>query len=554
MRAGSATEAGRRVSQAPLNLTYDDLEVPQNLSHAERMGVYARSKLPLQRLVCASLITRDAVLAWDAVLVLADDVVWAVREAVAGKLDVYLLRRERAQDALKLCGKLARDENELVRAAAIGALGRAGDAIPNALAELTTLALATSRSLDAGVRLSSVPLCGATLGKLDIHAAVALLSALQHDVHFAIRKQATVALGKLAPCLVDAALANRAFASLPALAQNTAWPVRKAAADAFGPAAANAHVKASIVDALHSAAMHMAVQDHNRWVRLAAYASLGPLIAALRPGAKDDALLAAFADVDLEVEQMRYLFAYNLPGVLQASPDARWARLRAGFLRLVPDGAVSVRRSLASSMGVVAGMLSEANVEKDVAPSLVALLLSEDDDHAAIRVAAVGQAAAVMARLPLAKRAHVFSAVVQLRHRCLLPATPCRDVRLAIAEQLSRLAEVRPPLLVDETMALCQDDVYAVRAAACAALGTVLGDAGAMEQFQGINLLCTWAHDAKYLGRQVFGMACTSCLAHDACRAAAGAKLVPLLKSLAANDAVLAVKAAAQDALSNGVF
>jgi len=545
-------EDGRRVSQAPFNLTYDDLEASQNLSHAERMGTYAKSKLPLQRLVCASLIARDAVLAWDAVLVLADDVVWAVREALAGKLDVYLIRPERAQDALKLCGRLARDENELVRAAAIGALGRAGDAIPNALAELTTLALATSRSLDAGVRLSSIPLCGATLGKLDMHAAVALVAALQHDVHFAIRKQATVALGKLAPCLTDAALANRAFASLPALAQNTAWPVRKAAADAFGAAAANVNVKPSLVDALHSAALHMAVQDHNRWVRLAAYASLGPLIAALRPGAKDDALLAGFADADHEVEQMRYLFAYNLPGVLLANPDARWARLRAGFLKLVHDGAVSVRRSLASSMGVIAGMLSETNVDKDVLPSLVALILSEDDDHAAIRIAAVGQAAAVMARLPPTKRPSVFNALVQLRHRCLLPSTPCRDVRLAIAQQLSRLADVRPPLLVDETMALCQDDVYAVRAAACAALGKVLGNAGAMEQFQGINLLCTWAHDAKYLGRQIFGMASKSCLELDVCRAAAGPKLVPLLKTLAANDAVLAVKMAAQDALSGG--
>ena len=265
---------------------------------------------------------------------------------------------------------------------------------------------------------------------------------------------------------------------------------------------------------------------------------------------QDDVLFAAFCNVDMEVDACRQLLAYNLPGVLLGSPDTRWAKIKPIYDKLVLDYAANVRRTLACSIGAIASLLNPSIAEKDLFSPFLTLLNDEDDEYGTIRLGTVRQSYTFMKTLSSVKRSVAFESLIKLRKSCMSALTPARDIRMAIATQLELLAELKLPMLVDETLTLCQDDVHVVRLAACHALGKVLMAASAMEQFQGLNLLCTWAGDSNYCTRLNFANAALSCMQVANGKTTLGGKLVPLLKALK-TDRVISVKLAAERALND---
>jgi hypothetical protein len=536
------------------SLTYGDLETPDNLSQHERLALYARSRIPLQRLVFASLLGGDQRVDMSLVRGVAADEHWPVREQLARKLDALIAScpADKLGELYQLCSALLRDPSRNVRLAAVTALSRVvadKDKLKDPTAAFGAAVVAAARSPQADVRETSARLVGA-FGSRNLGFAVALLTSMQLDANFLVRKEAALALGGLAGWL-DESCAERVSVSLLAACRDVTWPVRKAAVSAL-PALAARHplVTAELVGKMHSETLGLVKDDAARWVRLAAYACLGPLIVAAGTSSQTAPLLDAFAGIDFDSEAFRYQMAYYLPGVLLGAPAQRWAKLRPLHAQLANDSSANVRRTLACSLADVAAALGPASTQSDLVPALLAFLNDDDDEHGAIRLAAVRSSSRLAADLPAKEaQAQVFAAVAQLCARCRSSLTLARDIRLAIAQELVAFAQLRVDGLAELALCLAQDDVYIVRAAACAAMGKALLAAPAPEQSEAVEQLCKWAAHPSFVFRCIFAWAAKSCIEADA--GVFSARLSPALRALQ-KDKVLAVRQAALAVAKNG--
>jgi len=117
------------------------------------------------------------------------------------------------------------------------------------------------------------------------------------------------------------------------------------------------------------------MSDDSRWVRTSACSSLGPFIATFSKIPSDNQLVSYFCKLAADSVQTEYgdydnhLFcAFNFPAVLLTIGAIRWPELSETYQKLANNQQKKVRKSIASSLHIIAGMVGEKISGEILAP------------------------------------------------------------------------------------------------------------------------------------------------------------------------------------------
>jgi len=463
-----------------------DLETPSS-EPKELMTVFSQSKVPLQRLICARSVSFDN----DSDLVatatrLSKDVEPTVREAIAtrlGQLD-YGADKIRPGKAVAILHTLARDARAEVRSAAAMSLAL----VPNANRVSSWLNLCHDQN--PRYRSSGAECLGYTgLAAANVpHPTVVqfvfpeLIAMAREDLNFAVRKAACKALGRLVQdCAAwpnASAIRKGAAEAVLNLAQDSAWPVRRAVADVVPL------VCPSTLDVpLGSALVSLSESDASNWVKLAAKRSLGLYLANSRSDAPE--VMTAYCNLAKSPEEeVRFACAYAFPAVVQASNstaegERRWnASLREVHSILCADVSPRIRCTLAHSLHMVAQSIGSTATARDL-HSVFASFIQDMDDEEEIRLGAIRSAAGFLASLPESRRREVFELIettrVDVSTSPLASLAVSRDARFSLASQLVQFSAIQPPVpgLGRMFLALAQDEAHHVRQRALDSFGDI---------------------------------------------------------------------------------
>jgi serine/threonine-protein phosphatase 4 regulatory subunit 1 len=315
---------------------------------------------------------------------------------------------------------------------------------------------------------------------------VGLAEELAEDAVFRVRKAIAAALGPLAAVVGGTpgegeTSVERLWVLFSRLAGDEIWGVRQAAASSL---VALASVLA--FPPTKAVAPWLAFSsDVSRWVRSAAYASLGRFIALWHRPDDDDgkdkgggegeqeeeevpsALVDAYCgmtrkklkkSVDADISHRA---AAAFPAVLTVLGPSGWARLEKVYRALCSEN-WTVRRSLAHSLHAVAGIVA-GSVVREV---LVPLFVEFADEIDEVKVGVVASAAAFVAACDDAHtRSDLLPTVLEMF------ASDVWRMRESAAAQANALSQCYPPsvvgdLIVPALAACVRDPVHAVRVAA----------------------------------------------------------------------------------------
>lgn len=503
---------------------------------------------------------------------------------------------------LAVAGLLASDDVESVRAAATRTLvdvaGRVGAPVlrESVVPVLCRLAAHPDDAHGGGAEAAVLArtLAARCPRSLFVDTVLPRFLALARSRAAPVRAACAEGLAAVATRIGPEAAADVIAPLVTAYTRDTVWTVRAACAGVLAPLARALPV--DVRGALVLDAARALLCDESRWVRAAAHAQYGLVLACVDPACVTPPVLAAFveaADAATPAARTgdsaatRRACACALPAVLHNLGPARFPELRATFVALCADLQWDTRLALAAALPAVAAAVLPAHPA--FAPRVLALLAAFLRDLEEIRLAALKHldlllpALAPRHALRLLRWLPELAADDNWRVRRRVARTLPALVRYVQprAAQLARLhnkrrgggassdpadasathahtcnprknARAPPPLtagaLIDLGTRLCEDGVWAVRHAAATALPAALA---ALDAADTCNDLCTalterLARAPVYSQRVLFVNLCEAARTAFGPAAFAASPLAPALATLADDPVALVRRACAR--------
>ena len=414
---------------------------------------------------------------------------------------------------LAVAALLASDDVEAVRAAATRTLvdvaGRVGAPVlrESVVPVLCRLAAHPHAAHGGGAEAAVLArtLAERAPRSLFVDAVLPRYLALAHSRAAAVRAACAEGLAAVAARLGPASAAETVAPLVAAHARDPVWSVRAACAAHLADLARA--LPAPARDTLVLGAARALLHDASRWVRTAAQAQYGLVLACVDPACVTAPVLADFTQLAADVPGARGACAYALPRVLAHLGAARFPELRSTLVALCADLQWDTRLVLAAALPGVAAAVLPAHPA--FAPRVLALLAAFLRDLEEVRLAALRGLGGLVAALAPRHALRVLRWVPELAtddnwrvRRRVARALPALvryvQPRTALLAQLQgpprrpsssaassgdaskrrRRGRPEPPLtaaaLADIGTQLCDDGVWAVRHAAAGALADTL--------------------------------------------------------------------------------
>lgn len=380
--------------------TFEDLAIDDSLTDLQRVTKYVCSNIALQRVIHVKMLHETALsvgfqATCDQLLPLLEplvcDVEYVVRQHVALQFPLlchFLVEADSnvgynllLEKLIPLVSKLVSDDQHEVRSAAseslveMAALVKLEDQGQHVL----TIVLPLAHDDDnEQFRISAVSLYNGLAEhfgpELCQQFCVPELISLSEDPVFRVRKSTALSFSNVCKTAGVELSRERLVPAFQRLAKDDIWGVRKACAECFvSVALALAPVeRGPILIPLFESFIH----DSSRWVRMAAYQSLGPFLAALENDQITDDLISHFTSMATtaasqlggsgEVD-IKFHCAFNFPAVVSILGSKGWPKLSPTFELLQNDTYWKIRRSFAYSLHVMARILGQGITETQLA-------------------------------------------------------------------------------------------------------------------------------------------------------------------------------------------
>eukprot|EP00644_Phytophthora_capsici_P010268 jgi/Phyca11/573054/estExt2_Genewise1.C_PHYCAscaffold_510068 len=212
------------------------------------------------------------------------------------------------------------------------------------------------------------------------------LISLSEDPVFRVRKSTALSFPNVCKTAGQELSRERLIPAFHRLAKDDIWGVRKACAECLvnvALALAPADRGPTLISLFESF-----INDSSRWVRMAAYQSLGPFLAALEKEHVTDELVAHFTSMATtaasqlggsgEVD-IKFHCAFNFPAVVSILGPADWLKLSPTFELLHNDTFWKIRRSFAYSLHELARILGQGITETQLATAFDSYLHDVQD-------------------------------------------------------------------------------------------------------------------------------------------------------------------------------
>lgn len=392
--------------------TFEDLAIDDSLSDLQRVTKYVCSNIALQRVIHVKMLHETACsvgfqATCDQLLPLLEplvcDVEYVVRQHVALQfppLCQFLVQTEPEigykvllDKLIPLVTKLVSDDQHEVRSAAseslveMAALVKLEDQGQHVL----TIVLPLAHDDDnEQFRISAVTLYNGLAEhfgpELCQQFCVPELISLSEDPVFRVRKSTALSFPNVCKTAGQELSRERLIPAFHRLAKDDIWGVRKACAECLvnvALALAPADRGPTLISLFESF-----INDSSRWVRMAAYQSLGPFLAALEKEHVTDELVAHFTSMATtaasqlggsgEVD-IKFHCAFNFPAVVSILGPADWLKLSPTFELLHNDTFWKIRRSFAYSLHELARILGQGITETQLATAFDSYLHDVQD-------------------------------------------------------------------------------------------------------------------------------------------------------------------------------
>ncbi|KAI9914924.1 hypothetical protein PsorP6_007749 [Peronosclerospora sorghi] len=392
--------------------TFEDLAIDDSLSDLERVTKYVCSNIALQRVIHVKMLHETArsvgfQATCDQLLPLLEtlvcDVEYVVRQHVAQQfppLCQFLVEAEPEvgykvllDKLIPLVTKLVSDDQHEVRTAAseslvdMAALVKLEDQGQHVLTIVLPLA---HDDESEQFRISAVALYNGLAehfgAELCQQFCVPELISLSEDPVFRVRKSTALSFPNVCKTAGVELSRERLIPAFQRLAKDDIWGVRKACAECF------VNVTLALAPADRGPIMtpmfESFIYDSSRWVRMAAYQSLGPFLAALEKEQVTDELVSHFASMATtaahtfggsgEVD-IKFHCAFNFPAVASILGAQDWLRISPAFEILYNDTFWKIRRSFAYSLHELARILGQSITEKQLATAFDSYLHDVQD-------------------------------------------------------------------------------------------------------------------------------------------------------------------------------
>jgi hypothetical protein len=251
-----------------------------------------------------------------------------------------------------------------------------------------------ARAEEEEVRASAARLAGALAAPLGRALALAHLLPLAlsaaEDASFRVRKAAAGALAALAPVAGAGSAEARVLPALASLTRDAVWTVRKAAAEALAPATLASGVPPAAGACLVGEAFPRLCDDSGLWVRNAALCALGPAIVVLAAAdAAPDALLTGQYAAAAAGDETAAATAAAFGAVAAALGARRWPALRCAFRALTRSADRAIRGAAVEALPALAAVLGPEGAAAELCDAFGAALRDSAPEvqAAALRVA-----------------------------------------------------------------------------------------------------------------------------------------------------------------------
>jgi len=298
------------------------------------------------------------------------------------------------------------------------------------------------------------------------------LAAFADDSAFRVRKATAQSFGDVCRTVGSEFTVNRLLPHFIRLSRDLIWGVRKGCVECMVAVAAVCpdDVKRQVFIPMFERFR----SDTSRWVRNGAYEILGPFLHTLGDKLVSPETLQLFTNIPQMTHSVvdadvNFHCAFNFPAVTQAMGPQRWPELVDCFNTLARDAKFPVRRTLASSLHVVAGIIGPELSHRHLVP--VAHSLFNDLDE--VKQTLVKNLAKFLLVLAPAHRQEF----VPTLYKFLQDKDNWRP-RIHITKQLDVLsllfnADTTATQILAIAFALLKDHVYDVRKAAAASIGVM---------------------------------------------------------------------------------
>ncbi|CEG36607.1 Protein phosphatase 2A regulatory subunit A and related proteins [Plasmopara halstedii] len=392
--------------------TFEDLAIDDSLTDLQRVTKYVCSNIALQRVIHVKMLHETALsvgfqATCDQLLPLLEplvcDVEYVVRQHVAlqfpllcqflveANVDVgYNLLLEKL---IPLVSKLVSDDQHEVRSAASESLVEMAALIKqeDQGQHVLTIVLPLAHDDDnEQFRISAVSLYNGLAehfgSELCQQFCVPELISLSEDPVFRVRKSTALSFPNVCKTAGVEMSRERLIPVFLRLAKDDIWGVRKACAECF----VNVALALAPVDRgpLLIPLLESFINDSSRWVRMAAYQSLGPFLVALPYDQITDELVGHFTSMATtaasklggsgEVD-IKFHCAFNFPALVSILGVSGWLKLSPTFELLHNDTYWKIRRSFAYSLHEMARILGQGITETQLATAFDSYLRDVQD-------------------------------------------------------------------------------------------------------------------------------------------------------------------------------
>ncbi|TMW64279.1 hypothetical protein Poli38472_012901 [Pythium oligandrum] len=527
--------------------TFEDLAIDDTLSDLDRVTKYICSNIALQRVIHVKMLGDTArsvgfAATCDHLVPLLEplvcDVEYVVRQHVALQFPPmceFIVKqgddagyRVLLDKMIPLLMQLVSDKQYEVRSAANDSLVELAALVKpeDQGAHILTIVLPLAHDDDnEQFRISAATLyhgLAEHLGpELCQQFCVPELISLSEDPVFRVRKSTAQSFASVCMTAGQEITRERLLPSFQRLVHDDVWAVRKACAECLvniSEALAPADRGDLLIPLLETC-----LNDPSRWVRLAAFQSLGPFLATLQRDAISDDLLRHFIAMGAVTQSsglhggggsdevdMKFHCAFNFPALVSLLGQREWHELAPTFDALSQDPFWKIRRTFAYSLHELARMLGTEITEAQLATAFDTYLRDVPD----VRLGAMLHFSDFLENVSPSFRESYLPVLTELLQSLVLDQTKWR-VREIITRQLPQLCRIFPeeatfsviyPLVVqlvtDEVAVVRQQSVHA-----CPLLvARIAGRADWMESI--VEKLLTLSKSGCFTDRQVFLRIC----------------------------------------------
>lgn len=284
---------------------------------------------------------------------------------------------------------------------------------------------------------------------------------LANDMSFSVRKTVGANLGNLCKVVGPAIAAERIMPIYLNLCKDEIWGVRRACAENI------VHISENVAPEVRVQALiptfKALSEDASRWVRVAAYQTLGYFIHTMRREDISPMFLKLFTDMAFQSEggdsDFAEYCAFSFPAVAQVIGKERWREIDDAFSTLLKDVQWKVRKSLAYSLHELAQIVGTDITERSLVTAFELFLRDLDE----VKLGVLQNADAFIAVLSPAQRERFIPMI------CNVPADSENwRLRNLVASKLGHLAKLVSPevcsaSIADMTYKLLDDSVTEVR-------------------------------------------------------------------------------------------